>query len=88
MGEHLVMSKDPSQPRIEIVDWSDSAAESSQEQNSQCSSVSLSQLMMGSTGGDKSTDQTKLTIDNLWKILAQQKPGGPEPPNRERIQER
>ena len=76
------MAKLSSEPRIEIVDWDDSQAESSQEQNSQASSVSLSQLMMGSTGGDKNTDQTKLTIDNLWKILASEKPGAPEPPSR------
>ena len=29
LGEQLVMQKDPSQTRIEIVDWSDSNAESS-----------------------------------------------------------
>ena len=55
--------------RIEIVEWDSS--DSSAERHSGTGSVSLGQLMVGSTGGAKNGDG--LTIDNLWKILASEK---------------
>ena len=58
--------------RIEIVEWA--ASESSIDQNSGSQSVSLSNLMMGSTGSG-GTNDSQLTVDNLWKILAAEKPG-------------
>ena len=56
--------------KIEIVDWKDS--ESSDDQNTGSVSVSLEQLMMGSSNGEAKSKE-KLTIDNLWKILASEK---------------
>ena len=58
--------------RIEVVEWQDN--ESSIGQKSGCSSDSLSQLMVGPSASDVKADE-KLTIDNLWKILACEKPG-------------
>ena len=56
--------------RIEIVEWAGS--ESSIDQNSGSQSVSLTNLMQGSTGSG-GTNDSQLTIDNLWKVLASEK---------------
>lgn len=58
--------------RIEVVEWQGS--ESSHDQKSQANSESLSHLMVGPQVSHKDKDD-KLTIDNLWKILAHEKPG-------------
>jgi hypothetical protein len=63
--------------RIEIVEWADD--ESSHDQNnSGSSSISLSHVMMGGSTGAGDNCGDKLTIDNLWKILACEKPVNPE----------
>lgn len=59
-----------SNSRIEVVEWQNS--DNSADQNFSSSSDSLSTLMVPANV-DKSVD--KLTIDNLWKILACEKPG-------------
>jgi|FrelakmetLWP11LW_1041352.scaffolds.fasta_scaffold28632_1 hypothetical protein len=58
--------------RIEIVQWQEQSESSIDQNNSASSTISLSHIMLGgSTGGHK---EDKLTIDNLWKILACEKP--------------
>jgi len=61
-----------SDSRIEIVQWQEQSESSIDQNNSASSTISLSHIMLGgSTSGDK---DDKLTIDNLWKILACEKP--------------
>ena len=65
-----------SNSRIEIVEWDDTVSSNGQKS---CSTkqehITLSQVMMGSTGGPQASKGTedKLTVDNLWKILASEK---------------
>ena len=74
--------------RIEIVNWGDQESEdSSHDQNSNSQTISLEQLMMGAEknldadpakGASPANNRAdsgdeKLTIDNLWKILANEK---------------
>ena len=61
-----------SDSRIEIVQWQEQSESSIDQNNSASRTISLSHIMLGgSTSGDK---YDKLTIDNLWKILACEKP--------------
>lgn len=66
--------------RIEIIRWQEQFESSTDPKDSASSTISLSHIIMpgGSTGGGDKVD--KLTIDNLWKILACEKPQpGAEP---------
>lgn len=58
--------------RIEIVDWERSHEESNQKSSQ---SISLEELMRDQlkTSGAGKKDDCNLTIDNLWKILSQEK---------------
>ena len=63
-----------SEARIEVIEWSHE--DQGGEQNSEASSVSLKKLMMGQAANPRkvAAKDEKLTIDNLWKILACEKP--------------
>ena len=65
---------------IEVVEWKHEQNEAIEpEQKSGSSSISLSQVMMGQQAGAANQGNGQLTIDNLWKILASEKPADAKP---------
>ena len=58
--------------RIEIIDWDRSQSSHGNDNSSQSVTVEALMKQQAGPGGE----EDKLTIDNLWKILSQEKHAG------------